>query len=131
MKYLDELVDKLKHYSNLAAEICVNNYLPCPAMSSIFKNKRIIEVNQYLIPDNLEITAHIMSHEFGHHYLDHVLTDPRTLHQLELDIIEDEADTYASIFIEKYGYNKQPIIDFIIKSNTNYHNRIKILNNTL
>lgn len=131
MKYLDKIVDELTYYSGLDVELCINNYLPCPAMSSLSASKRIIEVNQYLIPDNLDITAHIMSHEFGHHYLDHVLEDPRTLDQLELDIREDEADTYASVFIEKYGYDKKPIIDFIIKSNPNFHNRIKILNNTL
>ena len=131
MKYLDEIIDELIDYTRLEVEIRINNYIPCPAMSSLSNNKRIIEVNQYLIPDHLDITAHIMSHEFGHHYLDHVFEDPRTLDQLELDIREDEADTYASVFIEKYGYDKKPIIDFIIKGNSNYHNRIKILNNTL
>ena len=134
MIYINKILDQLNEYSGIKVELVYNSILYCPAMSSIsnkLKLVRIIEINPKLIPDDINITAHILSHEFGHHYLNHVLDDPMTLSKKELDIREDEADTYASVFIDKFNYDKQPIIDFIIQNNPNYCERIKILNNTL
>lgn len=135
MLYLDNIVNELKKYSGLEIEISNNYHIPFPGLSSLQKinNKtiRLIELNPKMIPEDKNIIAHIMAHEFGHHYLEHVLDDPNTLSKTEMDLREDEADTYASVFIDYKQYDKEPIKRFLLDINVNSVERIKILNNTL
>ena len=137
---IDIILEKLLEYSKYSnkIEILYNNTIYCPAISSVIPDdklhiKRIIEINISMIPDDINIIAHILSHEWGHHVLDHVLDNPMELSKTELDTREDEADVYASAFIEFYQFKKEPIIDFILKTNPYniYKNRINILNNNI
>ena len=130
---LDKVIKELVEYSGKDFAIKYNYNLYCPAMSSLppWTGERMIEINPNLIPSNQNIIAHIMAHEWGHQILDHVLDDPQSISKDELLIREDEADVYASVFIDFYKYEKTDIIDFLLKTSPDYKNRIIILDNKI
>ena len=69
--------------------------------------------------NNKSILAHILAHEYGHHIYEHVKINPEFLNPPQLEHIENEADFYALMFIEKYNYNKDEIIKFIADTSIN------------
>ena len=80
--------------------------------------------------NNKHILAHILAHEYGHHIYKHVKIHPGNLNERQLEHIENEADFYALMFIEKFKYDKDEIIQFISETCINKEmarNRIDIL----
>ena len=59
----------------------------------------------------------------------HLTIQPNLLTSEEREMIEDEADAYASEFIRRYDYDKEPIVNFFKKHSPNADNRINILEN--
>ena len=84
-----------------------------------------IAINPNCYPQEVEVIAHILSHEWGHHVLNHLeLPNNETNNEKKQDIevinkIEDEADRYAAGFIKKYSYNTDNIINYIKKHSNN------------
>ena len=131
---------QLFSYSNHYIEVRNDINLNIPAFSVIEKNiygryVPYILINPSLIPDDINIIAHIMSHEWGHHLLNHLVP---------IDIIENmpipnkddrqekenEADAYAAKFIDNKNFDKDIIIKFFKQySLFDYENRKKILIN--
>ena len=134
------IMNQLFSYSNHYIEVRNDINLNIPAFSVIEKNiygryVPYILINPSLIPDDINIIAHIMSHEWGHHLLNHLVP---------IDIIENmpipnkddrqekenEADAYAAKFIDNKNFDKDIIIKFFKQySLFDYENRKKILIN--
>ena len=66
-----------------------------------------------MVPKDRSIAAHILSHEYGHHFMEHVRTESINLSPRERERCEVEADMFAASFISKYEYDKASIIGFI------------------
>ena len=129
---LNEILNKLYEYSNIHIDIITDDKLEMPGLSFIDEDlygriKPMIVLNPKLFPKEKNIMAHIVAHEWGHHYLRHVFTNPNTLSNLEKEKKEDEADEYAAKFIKEYAYDKTPINDYFKRHSPNYLTRIKIL----
>lgn len=122
---LEEILDQLVEFTGKLFEIKIDENLQIPAMSLIETDFRgnprnTILINDRLIPmNNKSILAHILSHEYGHHIYEHVKINPTHLNPQQLEHIENEADFYALMFIEKYNYNKDEIIRFIADTSVN------------
>lgn len=134
---LVDILNALFEYSNQYIEVRNDINLPMPAFSLIEQDIHgrfipIILINLNLIPENENILAHILSHEWGHHISKHIELIPPPPHNMptpqERQRKEDEADTYAAKFIKKYSYDKQTIIDFLHKHPFDLKNRLEILN---
>ncbi len=131
---LTKILNQLYEYSNLCIDITFDDKLEMPGFSYIEEDlygriKPRIVLNQKLIPRDDNIIAHILAHEWGHHVLKHVFTNPKNLSKDDAQKKEDEADEYAAGFIQKYLYNTEPIVDFFKRHNPDYQERIKILMN--
>tara|TARA_B110000902_G_C13718676_1_gene364227 strand:- start:51 stop:497 length:447 start_codon:yes stop_codon:yes gene_type:complete len=129
---MENIIQELVEYSGKLFIIKEDNNLRIPALSLIeydFRNnpRNVIVINKKLIPEDISIMAHILAHEYGHHIYEHVHINPNTLNKTQLDQIECEADFYALMFIEKYKYNKNTIIKFIISR----HNESSLLKKRL
>lgn len=116
---MENIIQELVEYSGKLFIIKEDNNLRIPAFSLIeydFRNnpRNVIVINKRLIPEDISIMAHILAHEYGHHIYEHVKINPLSLNETQLEQIESEADFYALMFIEKYKYNKNAIIKFII-----------------
>lgn len=122
---LEEILDQLVEFTGKLFEIKIDENLQIPAMSLIETDFRgnprnTILINDRLIPmNNKSILAHILSHEYGHHIYEHVKINPTHLNPQQLEHIENEADFYALMFIEKHNYNKDEIIRFIADTSVN------------
>ena len=122
---LNEILDQLVEFSGKLFEVKIDQKLHIPAFSLIENDFRgnprnRILINDRLIPmNNKSIIAHIMAHEYGHHIYEHVKINPGNLNDKQLTHIENEADFYALMFIEKYNYNKDEIIRFIADTSVN------------
>lgn len=136
LKNIDEIIDQLVEFSSKLFEIKIDNSIQLPAFSLIENDFRgnprnRILINDRLIPmNNKSILAHILSHEYGHHIYNHVKVHPNNLDAKQLEHIENEADFYALMFIDKYNYDKDEIIHFISETSINREmsrNRIDIL----
>ena len=109
---LEEVLDQLVEYSGKLFEVKIDNNLRMPAFSLIENDFRgnprnKILINDRLIPmNNKHILAHILAHEYGHHIYKHVKIHPGNLDERQLEHIENEADFYALMFIEKFNYDK-------------------------
>lgn len=126
------ILNKLYEYSNCYIEIITDDKLQMPAYSFIDEDlygkiKPMIVLNPKLFPKEENIVAHILAHEWGHHVLKHVFTNPNTLSIKEKESKEDEADEYASKFIKEFMYDTAPIIDFFKRHSPNCNERINIL----
>tara|TARA_B100001564_G_scaffold158881_1_gene133517 strand:+ start:4101 stop:4568 length:468 start_codon:yes stop_codon:yes gene_type:complete len=133
---LEEVLDELVEFSGKLFEVKVDNNLHIPAFSLIENDFRgnprnLILINDRLIPmTNKSILAHILAHEYGHHIYNHVKIHPGNFNAKQLEHIENEADFYALMFIEKYNYDKDEIISFMSETSINKEmsrNRIDIL----
>tara|TARA_B100001175_G_C19476328_1_gene624532 strand:+ start:1155 stop:1601 length:447 start_codon:yes stop_codon:yes gene_type:complete len=116
---MENIIQELVEYSGKLFIIKEDNSLRIPAFSLIeydFRNnpRNVIVINKKLIPEDISIMAHILAHEYGHHIYEHVKINPISLNEAQLEQIESEADFYALMFVEKYKYNKNAIIKFII-----------------
>lgn len=133
---LNTILNQLFEYSNHYIEVRNDPNLQMPGFSCIEKdiNQRFIPViliNLDLIPNQSEIIAHVIAHEWGHHVLRHIDLVPPLISQMptknELQEKENEADTYAALFIKEFFYDKKPIEQFILDCNFDCNNRINIL----
>ena len=129
---LTAILNKLYEYSNIYIDIITDDNLKVPGFSYIDEDlygrrKPMIVLNPKLFPREKNILAHIVAHEWGHHALKHVFTDPSTLNILEKEQKENEADEYASKFIKEYMYDIVPIIDYFKRHSPNFDARKKIL----
>jgi len=75
-----------------------------------------IVINPLLMPTNKNIQAHILAHEYGHHYYQHIRTS--YISEKEKYIRELEADQFASNFVYEYGYDIFDVYDFHVKCNS-------------
>ena len=134
------IMNQLFSYSNHYIEIRNDINLNIPAFSVIEKNiygryVPYILINLNLIPDDINIIAHILSHEWGHHLLNHLIpidmiNNKNISNKDDRQKKENEADAYASKFICKKGFNKDIILNFFKQySLFDYENRKKILCN--
>ena len=122
---LDEIIDQLVEFSGKLYEVKIDTKLQIPAFSLLdtdfrgnLRNKILINTN--LIPmNNKSILAHILGHEYGHHIYEHIKIYPGDLNADQLSQVENEADFYALMFIEKYNYDKDEIIKFISDTTLN------------
>ena len=137
---LINILNKLYEYSGKFIEVKYDFNLPLVGYSFIDLdiNDRIvptISLNPNLYPKDVNVLAHILSHEWGHHVLNHIKTptDPsfdikKLQDKNERQVKENEADSYASKFITEFFYDKQPIKDFIRENSPNdFEHRIDIL----
>tara|TARA_B100001142_G_scaffold114743_1_gene116974 strand:- start:1241 stop:1675 length:435 start_codon:yes stop_codon:yes gene_type:complete len=136
---LTRVLNQLYAYSNVFLSVRNDRTLPIPGFSTIEqdiygRNIPTIIINLSLIPNDENVLAHILSHEWGHHVSKHLSVEnmpPKqhisyiTDHQQK----ENEADLYAAKFITHYKYNKASIIDFFRQHPMDITNRINILTN--
>lgn len=133
-----KILNKLLEYSDKYFVVRNDMNVPMPGYSfmDIDINHRFIPtilLNPNRFPNDENILAHILAHEWGHHVLGHIkipgLIDEKILKDKgDRDRKEDEADAYAAAFIKEYFYKKPPIIQYIKSISPNYDNRIEILN---
>lgn len=161
IKKISNITNKLFDYSNHYIELRMDNNLTMPAFSVVEKNMSgryvpYILINLNLIPDNYCIISHIMSHEWGHHVLNHLKVSKmenisktmeyyhrfkntnnqvkkkfhKFLENLNKDKQqkENEADGYAAQYIKVNNIDKKPIIDFLKSHPFDLQNRLNILN---
>ena len=131
---LTKILNKLYEYSNVYLDVITDDKLEMPGFSYIEEDlygrlKPIVVLNPKLFPRDENVIAHIVSHEWGHHVLKHVFTDPSKLSKEERQIREDEADKYASGFIKEFIYDVEPIVEYFKRHSPDYQDRIKILVN--
>ena len=125
MNNINSIIDNLVKYSQCLFEIEYDNHLKIPGLSLLIKDNRNqyrnkIILNYDLIKNQtIDVIAHILAHEWGHHMYKHTYINPCTLNTKQLDIVELEADTYAFNFIKKYNYNINNIINYIKENHTN------------
>ena len=131
--------NKLYEHSNIWIEIHNDANLRIPGFSLIDKDlygryKPMIIINSELIPNDENIIAHILAHEWGHHVNRHIELDPPTIENMpnfaERQSKENEADEYAARFIKENKFDTDPIINFFKRHPMDLENRINILNNT-
>ena len=137
-----KILNQLFKYSNVFLMVRHDRTLPMPGFSTIEqdmygRNIPTIIINLSLIPNDDNILAHVLSHEWGHHVSKHLCSEfkPPPSQSQYIGYIanqqqkENEADLYAAKFIKEYNYNKAPIIEFFRKNPVDIHNRINILTN--
>ena len=129
---LTKILNKLYEYSNIYLDVITDDKLQMPGFSYIEEDlygrmKPLIVLNPTFFPKDENVIAHIVSHEWGHHVLKHVFTDPSKLSNDEKQKIEDEADKFASGFIKEYLYDVEPIVEYFKRHSPDYRERIKIL----
>ena len=133
------IANKLFEYSNYFVDIRCDVYLPMPGLSLIEQDihglfKPIIVINPRLIPEDENVIAHIISHEWGHHVLRHIERFPSQESCESLQTRqqkENEADIYAAKFVKQFHYDIEPIIAFFEEHPIDIENRMKILRETL
>ena len=113
-------------------KLTYDDTLPMPAMSFLNKETNLpnIVANDKLIPPDLSIQSHILSHEIGHIINKDIYIDPLTLSKVELYKVECLADEIAAeyIHLNKERYPIKPIINFLsdtcINEQEHLHNEL-------
>ncbi len=131
-----KIANKLFEDSGKYIEVRNDPNLQIPGFSIIEKDIHgrmipTILINMELIPEDENIFAHILSHEWGHHVMGHIdifspekqLLETRVTRQNK----ENEADLFAAQFIKKYSYDTDNIIAFFREHPHDLDNRIQIL----
>jgi hypothetical protein len=99
-------------------QLIYDDQLPMPAMSFLNKETGLpsIVANDKLIPADLSIQSHILSHEMGHIINKDIYVDPTTLDKVQLYKVECLADEVAAEYIQlnKERYPIKPILDFLM-----------------
>lgn len=130
------ILNQLLKHSNHCIQVREDPNLHIPAFSVIEKDLfgryvPLILINQKIIPNNENVYAHILAHEWGHHVLNHILVEPPPIHQRpspsEVQQKENEADLYAAKFIKKHNYDVESICDFMREHPHDLDNRLTIL----
>ena len=84
-----------------------------------------------MFPNDKNVYAHILAHEWGHHVCNHILLEPPPMHlrpkPSEIQEKENEADLFAAKFIKKYNYNVEEIAHFMREHPHDLDNRLSIL----
>ena len=131
------IANQLFYYSNMFIPIRCDVNLPMPGYSLIEPDIHgrfgpTIILNPTLIPDNISIIAHILSHEWGHHVLGHMQDLNNSMQNLNnsMQNKENEADAYAARFVKLHSYNVDDIINFMREHPVDLENRIQILTDT-
>ena len=130
--------NQLFELSNTFIELRCDIRMPIPGFSLIEPDiyglyRPIIVLNPTIIPDDPNVIAHILGHEWGHHVHRHI--EPRT-HGMPPEGLkrrqekENEADMYAAKFIKTYAYDTDAIISFLREHPIDLENRMQILLNT-
>ena len=130
-----QIANRLFEYSNLFVEIRCDVGLPIPGLSLIEQDihglfRPIIVLNPTLIPEDENVIAHIISHEWGHHVLRHIERFPSRESSESIQIRqqkENEADCYAAKFVKQFRYDLDSIIAFFEEHPIDIENRITIL----
>lgn len=134
---IDKILNQLFEFSNHFINIRNDFNLPMPGFSVIeqdihYRLTPTIIINTTLIPQDDNIMAHILAHEWGHHVLQHIEHYPPPPDKMPdaetRQLKENEADSYAAEFIRKYHYDKDAIIHFFREHPHDLDNRIQILN---
>ncbi len=133
-----QILNQLYEYSNNCITIREDRNLQIPAFSTIEKDLYgryipLVLINSKLIPNNINIIAHILAHEWGHHVLRH-MNDVELLHieskKEDFNTVQDkenEADLYAANFIKEYSYDVDDIKSFMREHPGDLENRLNIL----
>lgn len=129
---LTKVLNQLYQHSNIHLDIVMDEKLEMPGYSYIEEDlygrlKPMLILNPRLIPRDDNVIAHIVAHEWGHHVLKHVFTDPSKISKEEKQKKEDEADKYASEFIKEYTYDIEPIVEYFKRHSPDFRERIQIL----
>ena len=136
---INDIINQLFDYSNHYIEVRNDINLNIPAFSVIEtdmygRNIPYILLNLKLIPEDKNVIAHILSHEWGHHVLRHLKPINELIkknfinHPDERQQKENEADTYAAKFIKDKSFKKDSIIKFLNQHPFDLENRLSILN---
>lgn len=132
----NQILNQLYEYSNNCINVREDRNLQIPAFSTIEKDIYgryipVVLVNTKLIPNNINIIAHILSHEWGHHVLRHMdMEQSAVFKQEDINDIqekENEADLYAANFIKEYSYDIDHIKSFMKEHPGDLENRLHIL----
>lgn len=115
------ILNQLYLKTNMYIKIKLDDKLQEIAISLIEKDMwghliPTIVINPLLMPNNKNIQAHILAHEYGHHYYKHIRDCD--ISKEEYNIRELEADLFASNFVYNYSYNLYDIYNFHINCNT-------------
>ena len=132
VEILNQLLEHSKHY----IQVREDPNLPMPGFSVIEKDLHgrytpLILINQKLFPNDKNVYAHILAHEWGHHVCNHILLEPPPMHlrpkPSEIQEKENEADLFAAKFIKKYNYDVEEIANFMRDHPHDLDNRLAIL----
>lgn len=133
-----KIANQLFEMSNTFVELRCDIGMPMPGLSLIEPDihglyRPIIVLNPTIIPDDTNVIAHILGHEWGHHVLRHIepwTPDMAPEGSNRRQEKENEADTYAARFIKTYNYDIDAIISFLREHPIDLENRIQILLDT-
>jgi hypothetical protein len=119
-------------YINIRVDLA----MPIPGFSFVEQDIHgrfcpVIILNPTLIPDDPNVIAHIMGHEWGHHALRHIERVSDIEGQDRRQTKENEADAYAAKFIKTYDYDVEVVSKFLKEHSLDIENRIQILTETL
>ncbi len=135
---ISRILNQLFEHSNHFILLREDRDLPYPAFSIIEKDiynryNPVILINQKIIPQDENILAHVLAHEWGHHVSKHIKHDPPPMNlrpsQAEVQKKEHEADQYAAQFVKKYNYDIETIATFMRDHPFDLDNRLAILFN--
>ena len=130
-----KIANQLFEMSNRFVELRCDIGMPMPGFSFIEPDihglyRPIIVLNPTIIPDDSNVIAHILGHEWGHHVLRHIEPRDPNIHPEGINRRqekENEADTYAARFIKTYNYDTDAIISFMREHPIDLENRMQIL----
>ena len=130
------ILNQLLEHTNQYIHVREDPHLPMPGFSIIEKDLHgrytpTILINQNTFPNDKNICAHVLAHEWGHHVCNHILLEPPPIHKRsnpsDAQKKENEADLFAAKFIKKYNYDIDEIANFMREHPHDLDNRLAIL----